>query len=452
MVVDRWNSKNETVTERNDLPIRVVVTDDLARSRVTVFFRLILAIPHLIVLLFWGVAALLAAVVLWFGFVIAGKGQRGAQEFVATYVRYATQVSAYLYLAANPYPTFGGALGYPVDLEIDLAAHQSRGRVAARLVLAVPAMLLVAVLGGGLTVTNWSGITAGSSGAEWWSSTWTLGGIASSAAFLAWFAALARSRMPRGLRDLLSYCIGYTAHATGYLMLLTDRYPTTDPGRVTPFLELPAHPVRLDLTDDVRRSRLTVFFRFPLAVPHLIWLGLWTLIVLLVAGPIWIVSLVIGRLPAPFHRFFAAWTRYSTHVVAFLYVIGGPFPGFTGAAGRYPVDISIDPPERQRRLTIAVRGLLAMPALILSGTLGSAALLVGLLGWWAALVTGRMPEGLRNLGAVCLRYSAQASAYVFLVTERYPYSAPALRDRPHDLQLDLLHVAPPGGLTASEAL
>ena len=211
-------------------------------------------------------------------------------------------------------------------------------------------------------------------------------------------------------------------------------------------------PVRLELTDDVRRSRLTVFFRLPLAVPHLIWLALWTALVLFLALPAWIVAVVIGRLPTPFHRFFSAWIRYSTHVLAFLYVIGGPFPGFTGAAGSYPVDIFIEAPGRQRRIVTAARALLAFPALILAGTYGSAALVTALLGWWAALFTGRMPEGLRNLGAVSLRYSAQANAYLFLVTETYPYSTPALRDRPRDVQLDLLLGAPPEGPAAGEAL
>ena len=32
------------------------------------------------------------------------------------------------------------------------------------------------------------------------------------------------------------------------------------------------------------------------------------------------------------------------HVGAFLFLIGGPFPGFTGAAGSYPVDLELDPP------------------------------------------------------------------------------------------------------------
>ena len=35
------------------------------------------------------------------------------------------------------------------------------------------------------------------------------------------------------------------------------------------------HPIRLILSDDLSRTRLTVFFRLILAIPHLIWLGLW---------------------------------------------------------------------------------------------------------------------------------------------------------------------------------
>ena len=123
------------------------------------------------------------------------------------------------------------------------------------------------------------------------------------------------------------------------------------------------------------------------------------------------------------------------HVGAFLFVIGGPFPGFVGAAGSYPVDVAIDPPQRQHRAVTLFRIWLAIPALMLGGAYTAVVWLVGLLGWWAALFTGRMPEGLRNLGAVSLRYTAQVNAYLFLLTDRYPYSAPAVRDRPRDEQL-----------------
>ncbi len=43
-------------------PVRISVEDDLSRSRLTVFFRLLLALPHLVWLLLWSVAALFAAV------------------------------------------------------------------------------------------------------------------------------------------------------------------------------------------------------------------------------------------------------------------------------------------------------------------------------------------------------------------------------------------------------
>jgi hypothetical protein len=41
-----------------------------------------------------------------------------------------------------------------------------------------------------------------------------------------------------------------------------------------------------------------------------------------------------------------------------------------------------------------------------------------------------MPAGLRNLGAIAIRYQAQTNAYWFVVTDDYPYASPALRPPP----------------------
>jgi hypothetical protein len=424
--------------ERPRLPIRVVVEDDLERSRVTVFFRALLAIPHLIVVSLWGVAAFAVAVILWLALLFEGRAPKSLQSFVATYLRYSVQVGAYVHLAAAPFPRFGGADGYPVDLEIEPARAQSRGRVAARLVLAMPPLLLTSALGGGaffgdLTwVTRQNGFESGG-----WSTGVSMGGVAATAAVLGWFAALARGRMPRGLRDLVVYAIAYTAQVMGFLLLVTDRYPTSDPSRVIPLAVLPGHSVSLRLEDRLERSRLTVFFRLLLAIPHLIWLSLWAVLVLLAAIVAWFAALATARVPRPLHRFIAAWVRYATHVGAFLFVVGGPFPGFVGAAGSYPVDLEIAPPERQRRSVTLFRFWLAIPALLLSSAYSLVLYVVALLGWWAALFTGRMPEGIRNLGAVSLRYTGQVNAYVFLLTDRYPDSGPAVLDRPHDEQLQL---------------
>ncbi len=385
-------------------PIRLVVGDDLGRSRLTVFFRFLLALPHAVWLTLWTMAVWLVAFPAWLVALFDGRLPRVFHDFLAAYVRYGVHVAAYVFLAANPFPGFTGRPGYDVDVEIDPPAAQGRWSVAFRLVLALPALLLTsALIGGG---------------------GWTYAGVAASVAILAWFAALVTGRMPRGLRDLAAYAVGYAAHTAGYLLLVTGRYPSADPALVAPRTALPPHPVRLAVNDPLGRSRLTVFFRLLLALPHVVWVTLWSLVVVIVLPPAWLAALVIGRLPGALGRFFAAYVRYAAHVTAFLYLVGGPFPGFSGAS--YPVDVTIEPAGRQRRLPIAFRAVLAVPALVVGAGYAAVLLAVAVLGWFAALVTGRMPEGLRNLGAAAVRYSAQVSAYLVLVTDRYPYSAPAL--------------------------
>ena len=367
------------------------------------------------------------SVIIWLALLFEGKAPRSLQRFVVAYLRYSVHVSAYLYLAAGPYPPFGGGEGYPIDLEIEPSSRQSRGRVAARLVLAVPAILLAAAVGGGSWFVNTSCATSRDTGAGW-STGWSVGGLAATAALLAWFASLARGRTPRGLRDLIVYAIGYTAQVVGYLLLVTDRYPTSDPARIVPDTALPPHPVRLELTDRLERSRLTVFFRFLLTIPHLIWLILWSVLAVLAVFVAWLVALVIGRVPLPLHRFIAAWVRYTIHVMAFLFLIGGPFPGFVGAAGSYPVDLAIDPPVRQRRLVTLFRGLSRSPLSFSGGRTRRRS------GSRHCSAGGRRSSrgGCRRVCATSVRSGfaiGSVSSYLFLLTDSYPYSAPVVRDR-----------------------
>lgn len=189
------------------------------------------------------------------------------------------------------------------------------------------------------------------------------------------------------------------------------------------------HPIELFLEDDLRRSRLTVFFRLLLAIPHFVWLMLWSVAAILAAFANWLVALVRGRSAAPLHRFLAAYVRYRAHVDAFVFLVANPFPGFTGTPG-YPVDIAVGPPERQKRWFTLFRLFLSIPAFFLSAALAVALAVVGFLGWFAALFTGRMPTGLRNLGAYCIRYLAQTDAFWLVLTDAYPHSSPALRPAP----------------------
>jgi hypothetical protein len=394
------------------------VIEDLSRNRLTVFFRLFLTIPHFIWLGIWTVGVVFVAFVAWLVVLIRAELPAGLHRFFTMYIRYATHVYAYLNLAANPFPGFLGENGYEVDLEFDPPARQNRWKVAFRFILAIPALLLAAALTGEAS--------GGASSRDDSTYGFRFAGVITVCAILAWFFALVKARAPEGIARLEWYALHYAAQVAAYLLLVTDRYPTSDPERVGVPWPAAEHPVHLRHDpDDGTRSRLTVFFRLLLAIPHLVWLALWAVAVVFVALVNWIVTIIRAQSPEPLHRFLAAYLRYQTHVFAYVALVANPFPGFTGSAGSYPVDVEVGAPARQNRWSAGFRLFLAVPAFLLSSAISAALYVVALLGWFAALFTGRMPDGLRKLGLFALRYSAQAAGYGYLLlTDRYPYAGP----------------------------
>ena len=262
-------------------PIRLVVRDDLGRSRLTVFFRLLLAIPLLVWVTLRGIAAFVVGFVNWLAVLIQGEVPDSTHDFVASYVRYATQVSAYVFLAANPYPWFRCQSDYPVDLEIDPPVRQGRWGGFFRLVLALPALALAAALGGGFA--------SGSSG----QGSWTRVERERGRDLVERLLRRRRAPLPRhsspGSRSsrvgprhedcaTSSRSRSVTAAQAARLPLpahaaLSD--VRSRAGRAV--LRLPEHPVRIVVADDLARPRLTVLFRLFLAIPHFVWIVLWSI-------------------------------------------------------------------------------------------------------------------------------------------------------------------------------
>jgi hypothetical protein len=180
------------------------------------------------------------------------------------------------------------------------------------------------------------------------------------------------------------------------------------------------HPIRLVVNDDLQRNRLTVFFRLILFIPHLIWLTLWGVIAVPAYIVNWFATLFMGRSPEGLHNFLATFLRYSTHVRAYVLLVADPFPAFTGRPGSYPIDVEIDPPEPQNRLTVFFRWILAIPALLLSNILSQLNQLLAVFSWFIALVLGRVPEGIRNFAVLAIRIETQTYGYLLLLTGRYP--------------------------------
>jgi hypothetical protein len=88
-------------------PASVAIVDPVGpRNRVTVGFRLILGIPHLIVLAFLLLAWWITAMIAWLLILVTGQYPQGLYEFGVGTLRWVLRVEAYLLLMVDDYPPF----------------------------------------------------------------------------------------------------------------------------------------------------------------------------------------------------------------------------------------------------------------------------------------------------------------------------------------------------------
>jgi hypothetical protein len=170
------------------------------RSRLSTFFRLILAIPVAIVLYVFGIVAWFAIVIAWFAIIITGRYPKGLYEFVADFTRFLARVTAYSVLLTDAYPPFNGSheASYPVRMEFaGPLEHYSRLKTLFRVILAIPIVILRYVVNLLLEI----------------------------GAFASWIVIVITGKMPRGLFDVMVLANSYTARSDAYLYLLTETYP-----------------------------------------------------------------------------------------------------------------------------------------------------------------------------------------------------------------------------------
>jgi len=90
-----------------DPRVRVNILPQLEqRNRLTVFFRLILAIPQFIVVGVLAIAAWAVYVVAFFAVLFTGHWPQGLRNFVVGFMRWVLRVEAYTLLLTDDYPPF----------------------------------------------------------------------------------------------------------------------------------------------------------------------------------------------------------------------------------------------------------------------------------------------------------------------------------------------------------
>jgi hypothetical protein len=192
------------------------------RNRLTVAFRPLLAIPHLLLVggpmalvAAWtwssdrewqyrgstggvlGLAAVTAAILAWFAILFTGREPDGLWRLRAYYLRWRVQAMAYMALLRDEYPPFGdSAYGATLELATPVGTRD-RLTTAFRLILALPHLVILWVLGLAWGVTT----------------------------VIAWFAVLLTARFPVRLYRFGVGTLRWNARVEAYVLLLHDGYP-----------------------------------------------------------------------------------------------------------------------------------------------------------------------------------------------------------------------------------
>ena len=187
------------------------------RNRLTAAFRLLLAIPHLILVGgagfgvsysgdtetsagaeggLLGAVVLILAIVSWFTILARGRHIVEIRQFTSFYLRWRTRALAYLMLLADPYPPFGD-VSYPASIAIDEPQERKRASVAFRLGLAIPHFIALFFI-----MLAWYVTTA-----------------------VAWVMILVTGRHPGHLFRFSVGALRWRLRVDAYLLLMVDEYP-----------------------------------------------------------------------------------------------------------------------------------------------------------------------------------------------------------------------------------
>lgn len=170
------------------------------RSRLTTFFRPLIAIPWFVVAIFWGLVALVVSVLAWFAIVFTGRYPPGLYDLAGQSLRYFTRVNAFTFLIVDELPPFGGdeEPQYPVRLVIAPRLEEyNRWKTGLRFILIIPVQIVL----------------------------YLLAFLNRAIGILSWLVIVITGRQPKALFDVMKFVLAYEARAYAYHLLVTETYP-----------------------------------------------------------------------------------------------------------------------------------------------------------------------------------------------------------------------------------
>src|SRR4051794_40168343 len=223
MPVSREEVRDMNVHARSgSYPLHIEGNLDGHLSRWKWLVKWVLILPHVVALVFLGLAFVVVTVVAFFAILFTGRYPRPLFDFNVGVMRWGWRVGFYSYsaLGTDRYPPFtlADVPDYPARLSIEYPQELSRGLVLVKWwLLALPQYLIVGVFAGGAV----AGLNAANEQGVWTSGSGLIGCLV----LIAGIVLLFTRRYPNGIFDFVMGMNRWVYRVVAYATLMTDQYP-----------------------------------------------------------------------------------------------------------------------------------------------------------------------------------------------------------------------------------
>lgn len=188
------------------------------------------------------------------------------------------------------------AVTYPVTFDVEYPERLSRWKIFVKWLFIIPHIIVLALF----TVVYFVTL------------------------FIAWFAILITGRYPQGIFDLAVGYLQWTQRVNVYTNLLRDEY--------LPFSTEADYPAWLDVKYPERLSRWKIFVKWLLAIPHLIILYGYGILVQAITFVAFFVILFTGHYPKALFDLAVGYWRWNIRASAYILLLTDEYPPFTNSA------------------------------------------------------------------------------------------------------------------------
>lgn len=187
-----------------------------------------------------------------------------------------------------------------------------------------------------------------------------------------------------------------------------------------------AYPITLDVTADERIDRWRPLVHWLLAIPHLVIADVFQNLANVIGVISWFAIVFTGRLPQGLADLQCLIIRYQARAYSYALWLYEQYPPFAFQTthedpGGSPLRVDVHPElENRNRLTVGLRFIWVIPAVVVGIFIFLAAAFVVLASFFVVLFTGRYPTGMRDFVVGALRYGTRVSGYAYLLVDEYP--------------------------------